>query len=107
MTRRVVYLMSGPAHMPYLVCSLWTLRQHWDGEIVVVAWPNSIELVEEVARDRVLIRNGDGRRHILHVDLIVLCTGYRATPNEVQRLKNKVPGWQPLNIPWQPSSACR
>lgn len=45
--------------------------------------------VEEVARDRVFVRNGDGRRHILHVDLIVLCTGYRATPNEVQCLKNR------------------
>lgn len=47
----VVYLMSGPAHMPYLVVSLATLRRHWNGTVRVFAWPESIGLVREVAKD--------------------------------------------------------
>lgn len=45
--------------------------------------------VEEVARDRVFVRKGDGNKHTLQADLIVLCTGYRATPKEVQGLKDR------------------
>lgn len=49
--RRILYLMSGSAHMPYLVCSLWTLRKWWDGEIEVVAWPESYPFAKQVAAD--------------------------------------------------------
>jgi NADH dehydrogenase FAD-containing subunit len=45
--------------------------------------------VEEVARERVTVRNGDGQKYVLHADLIVLCTGYRATPKEVHGLKDR------------------
>lgn len=48
---RVLYLMSGAAHMPYLVCSLYTLRQWWDGEIEVAAWPESYPFAEQVCND--------------------------------------------------------
>ncbi len=41
MKNRVFYVMSGPAHLPYLLASLKTLREHYDGEIVVFAWEES------------------------------------------------------------------
>lgn len=51
MKRRVVYLMSGRPHLPYLVVSLYTLRKHWDGPIYVYAWPESSSIVWEIAND--------------------------------------------------------
>jgi len=48
---RVFYYISGPAHLPYLVCSIYTLRQFWDGEVVVYAWPESISIVDKIAKD--------------------------------------------------------
>lgn len=53
---RIVYMMSFPAHCPYLVASLWTLRQHWwDGPVIVYAWPESIDIVRQIAEDRRLM----------------------------------------------------
>ncbi len=49
--RRVIYLMSGKAHMPYLLCSLYTLRQHWQGKVDVFAWPESIQIAEQIDED--------------------------------------------------------
>jgi hypothetical protein len=49
--RSIIYLMSGPAHLPYLVVSLRSLRQNWDGPIVVYAWPKSFSIVQEIAKD--------------------------------------------------------
>lgn len=43
--------MSGNAHLPYLVVSLWTLRNYWKGPIIVYAYPESFELLLEVAKD--------------------------------------------------------
>lgn len=51
MKDRVFYLMSGNAHCPYLVCSLKTLREHYDGEVVVFAWEESFPIVQEIAKD--------------------------------------------------------
>ena len=51
MKKQVAYLMSGNAHMPYLVCSLWTLRQHYQGNVVICAWPESYQLALKVAED--------------------------------------------------------
>ena len=53
MSRRVFYLMSGAAHCPYLVTSLYSLREiaGYDGEIEVYAWPESMEVVERIAQD--------------------------------------------------------
>ncbi len=50
--RRVVYLMSGPPHLLYLVTSLVALRKIWDGEIIVYAWPASIGIVKRMAEDK-------------------------------------------------------
>lgn len=47
--RRIVYLMSGPAYMPYLVTSLYSLRKIWDGEVEVHAWPNTFEFAVRCA----------------------------------------------------------
>ena len=47
----VNYLLSGPAHLPYAVVSLYTLRQHWQGEIRVHAWPESHSLVRRICAD--------------------------------------------------------
>ncbi len=49
---RIVYLMSGAAYLPYLVCSLYSLRQVWDGYVSVFAWPESKQLVDMIARDK-------------------------------------------------------
>ncbi len=50
--RQVFYLMSGPAHCPYLAASLLTLRRWWDGQVRVCAWPESLEVVRQVCSDR-------------------------------------------------------
>jgi len=47
----VFYLMSGPAHLPYLIPSLWTLRQWYDGPITVQAWPESFQIVRTISMD--------------------------------------------------------
>ena len=49
--RKVVFLISGPSYLPYLVCSLITLRQHWGGTVEVHAWEESWELVKQIALD--------------------------------------------------------
>jgi len=51
MRREVIYLTSFPAHLPYLVVSLMTLREHWRGRVRVFAWPESIDLVRKIAED--------------------------------------------------------
>ena len=54
---KIHYLMSGPAHLPYLVVSLRTLRKHYLGPVVVHAYPESIEYVRRIAQDeRLLIK---------------------------------------------------
>jgi len=49
---RVCYLMSGQPHLPYLTVSLWTLRQHYNGPVTVAAWPESIDLLRQIAQDK-------------------------------------------------------
>lgn len=51
MKRQIVYLMSGKPHLPYLACSLFTLRQHWDGPVSVYAWPESCNIVRRMSED--------------------------------------------------------
>jgi len=48
----ICLLMSGEAHLPYLTVSLYTLRKHWRGRIKVFAWPESIDIVREIAKDK-------------------------------------------------------
>jgi len=48
---QVNYLMSGSPHAPYLLASLYTLRFHYSGHVVVHAWPESFPLVELIAKD--------------------------------------------------------
>ena len=50
-SRNIVFLLSGPAHAPYLCAALWTLRKHWRGPIRVVAWPESIDIAWVIGRD--------------------------------------------------------
>lgn len=52
MQEAVAYLMSGPAHIPYLVASVASLREHWDGPVLVHAYPQSYGLVSQMAEDR-------------------------------------------------------
>jgi hypothetical protein len=47
----ITYVMSQPAHLPYLVVSLSTLRRHYDGEVLVHAWEESFPMVERIAKD--------------------------------------------------------
>ncbi len=51
MNKRLCYLMSGPAHMPYLVVSLATLRLWYTDKIVVYAWPESYSIAQKIAND--------------------------------------------------------
>lgn len=52
MNNAFVYLMSGPAHLPYLVASLHTLRQHHpESDVLVAAYPESYPLVEQIVSD--------------------------------------------------------
>ncbi len=50
--RQVVYVMSGPAHLPYLVVSLQSLREHWQGKVTVYTWPESLGIVSRIAEDK-------------------------------------------------------
>ncbi len=47
----VIYLMSGPAHLPYLAVSLLTLREYWDGDVIVYAWPESYGIARRICND--------------------------------------------------------
>ncbi len=51
MRRQIVFLMSGTPHLPYLVCSLYTLRRWYSGRVVIYAWPESYDFVAEIAKD--------------------------------------------------------
>lgn len=51
MPREVAYLMSGPAHCPYLTVSVHTLRQHWSGRIKVYCFDESYPFVQQIAKD--------------------------------------------------------
>jgi len=48
---QVCYLMSGPAHLPYLAVSLATLRRWYAGRVVVCAYPESHPAVVRIAAD--------------------------------------------------------
>ena len=52
MRKQIVYLTSHTPHLPYLVVSLRSLRRYWNGEVIVHAWPESIELVQLIAQDK-------------------------------------------------------
>lgn len=43
--------MSGAAHTPYLLCSLASLRRHWDGPVTVYAWSDSIDIVRRIGQE--------------------------------------------------------
>lgn len=48
----VVYLMSGPAHVPYVTVSIWSLRKSgYTGPITVFAWPESVGFMRALERD--------------------------------------------------------
>ncbi len=49
---RVIYVMSGRAHLPYLIVSLYTLRDHFSGPVQIFVWPESQECVEEIVKDK-------------------------------------------------------
>lgn len=51
MSKQVVYLMSGRAHLPYLVVSLYSLRKHWHGPVIVHAWEESVDIVKRISQD--------------------------------------------------------
>lgn len=60
--RVITYVMSHPAHLPYLIVSLRSLRKYWNGPVCVHAWPDmpdtygegSWKLVTQIAKDRSL-----------------------------------------------------
>lgn len=51
----VVYLISGSAHLPYLVVSIDSLRRHgFTDDITVYVWPESLEIAAQIERDKSL-----------------------------------------------------
>jgi len=48
----VVYLMSGAAHVPYLMVSVKTLRNYYKGPIRIYSWPESFSFVSRAFSDR-------------------------------------------------------
>lgn len=54
MKQSVNFLMSGDAHAPYLVVALSTLREHYAGDVVVWAYPESMVTVQRIAHDPAL-----------------------------------------------------
>lgn len=52
MERTICYLLSYPAHCPYLATSLLTLRRCWSGRVKVFAWQESIDIVRQLCEDR-------------------------------------------------------
>ena len=49
--RRAIYLLSGPSHAANLACSLATLRQHYDGQVDVFTWEESLPFVQRMYDD--------------------------------------------------------
>ena len=48
----VIYLISGPAHIPYLTVSIWSLRKSgYTGPVTVFAWPESVGFMRDLERD--------------------------------------------------------
>jgi len=54
MSRVINFMLSDQPHLPNLVVALSTLRQHFDGEVWVYGFPQSIEIVKQVCADPVL-----------------------------------------------------
>ena len=52
--RRVIYIISGPGHLPNLVVSLLTLRKHYNGQVDVFVWPESEGIVKQICHDQYL-----------------------------------------------------
>lgn len=48
----MIYSLSGPACASQLVCSLWSLRQHYDGPVTVFATPDARPLAEVIRQDQ-------------------------------------------------------
>lgn len=66
MKQQIMYLMSGSGQLPYLVVSLFTLRQHWSGPISVFAWPDSFPIVKQILEDNRLAIDCYKRTPLLH-----------------------------------------
>jgi len=49
--REIAYLMSGIVHMQYLVVSLRSLREWWQGPVAVYTFPASREIGDRIAAD--------------------------------------------------------
>lgn len=45
---KVVYLMSGAAHMPYLLCSLYSLQKHWKYKVEIHCYPESLAIGHQI-----------------------------------------------------------
>jgi len=52
MNRLIFFLTSAIPHLPYLTTALWTLKEFWNEEIRVYAYPESISLVETICADK-------------------------------------------------------
>ena len=52
MTRQIIYLISGPGHIPYLLASIWSLRKTgYKDDVIVYTWPESTGYVRCLERD--------------------------------------------------------
>jgi hypothetical protein len=49
--RRIIFLLSGPGHLPNLAVALFTLRKHYVGPIDVFSWKESLPIVKQICSD--------------------------------------------------------
>jgi hypothetical protein len=48
--RTVNYLLARPCHAPYLLTSISSLRRHFQGDILIWCWPESVEISRSIAK---------------------------------------------------------
>lgn len=49
--RRILFLITGPSHLPNLVVAVASLRKVWDGQIDLMVWDESWEIARRIAQD--------------------------------------------------------
>lgn len=51
MERKAIFVMSGAAHLPYLVTALSSLRRYWSGKVHLYAWEESHKICKLISKD--------------------------------------------------------
>lgn len=52
--KTAIFLITGPAHLPYAVVVLRSLRRHFNGRVILYAWPQSYGIAKEIGNESTL-----------------------------------------------------